>query len=373
MVKLIFDTVLTGHHLEYIHHIWNGAIERPNDKFVFAVPEKEWNSTILNKEWTKPDNVALRLLNDEEVAYIRNCNKGLKNWRRSRLAVKILKEVKANEIIMIILAIGIPFLPFLLPKKTKLSGIIYKIFLYDTKNKLKFIIDYLLYYIIAKKSNVKAVFMLNDSFSSNILNERFKTNKFICLPDPVVPMPKQPLLSLRERFGIKRDNNVFLHFGAMDVRKGTIDILKAILLLEKTDNSVFIFAGKINENIRNEFYSLYRDIEKIGIRIIVLDEFCSYEMLHNLCHTSDCILMPYHLTNLSSGVVGYASLHKIPVIGPSTGLIGRLINEYNLGITLDKINPTRIFEEIKRFKPYKIDCKYAKKNNVKSFISTILG
>lgn len=43
--------------------------------------------------------------------------------------------------------------------------------------------------------------------------------------------------------------------------------------------------------------------------------------------------MPYHLTSLSSGVFGYAAVFNKPVIGPDNGLIGKLIQKYELGIT----------------------------------------
>ena len=336
MRKLIFDISLSGHHLEYISYIWKWAIEKKDDKFIFAVPGKEWNESQFNKNWIETDNIEIFPLDIEQIKKIKEGNKIIQSYKQSRLVAKIAKKVNADEVIMITLASVIPFLPFFLPKTTKVSGIIYQIFLYGPKKGMKYVVDW-----------------------------------FKCLPDPVPSLPEKPLTCLRERLGIESDSKVFLHFGAMDKRKGTLDILKAILCLDETDGVAFIFAGKINEKIKSEFDSLYKEIKEKGIKIIVMDEFCSYDTLHNLCYSSDCILMPYRLTNLSSGVIGYASLHRIPVIGPSEGLIGRLIKENKLGKTIRRITPTVISNEIKNFKPYSIGNKYAIKNNIDSFLSLI--
>ena len=371
MRKLIFDISLSGHHLEYISYIWKWAIEKKDDKFIFAVPGKEWNESQFNKNWIETDNIEIFPLDIEQIKKIKEGNKIIQSYKQSRLVAKIAKKVNADEVIMITLASVIPFLPFFLPKTTKVSGIIYQIFLYGPKKGMKYVVDYLRYFIMAKNRNVKSVFILNDLLSANNLNEKFKTDRFKCLPDPVPSLPEKPLTCLRERLGIESDSKVFLHFGAMDKRKGTLDILKAILCLDETDGVAFIFAGKINEKIKSEFDSLYKEIKEKGIKIIVMDEFCSYDTLHKLCYSSDCILMPYRLTNLSSGVIGYASLHRIPVIGPSEGLIGRLIKENKLGKTIRRITPTVISNEIKNFKPYSIGNKYAIKNNIDSFLSLI--
>ena len=55
---LVFDSVLSGHHLEYIHHIYLGAIQRPEIEYVFAVPENEWFQVKDNQEWPIANNIS---------------------------------------------------------------------------------------------------------------------------------------------------------------------------------------------------------------------------------------------------------------------------------------------------------------------------
>ena len=53
---------------------------------------------------------------------------------------------------------------------------------------------------------------------------------------------------------------------------------------------VFIFAGKVYKDIREEFY-LHYNVLKQNIRILVFDEFCSFDFIESLCVSCDAILL----------------------------------------------------------------------------------
>ena len=36
-LTLIFDTDTTGHHIEYLHHLYMGAVRHTENRYVFAV------------------------------------------------------------------------------------------------------------------------------------------------------------------------------------------------------------------------------------------------------------------------------------------------------------------------------------------------
>ena len=91
--------------------------------------------------------------------------------------------------------------------------------------------------------------------------------------------------------------------------------------------------------MHDDFYEIYDSLLDI-VKFFVFFVFCYYEFLYNFCYSCDCILIPYKNPNQSSGVIGYASLFQKPVIGPSQGLLGRLIKEYKLGDTIDNISPS---------------------------------
>ena len=104
------------------------------------------------------------------------------------------------------------------------------------------------------------------------------------------------------------------------------------------------------------------DIVKNKCQIVLYNEYCSKSFMADLFESSDCIVLPYEVTAQSSGLIGYAAHFRKPVIGPKTGLVGKLIRKYRLGIQPDDINPETLSMAISHFTPYLLDtdyCSYA--------------
>jgi hypothetical protein len=165
---------------------------------------------------------------------------------------------------------------------------------------------------------------------------------------------------------------VYLHFGGLSARKGTLEILRAIGLLpvEALQQKVFIFAGKVTDEMRAEFYALVRQ-QSARAKILVFDEFCSYEFLNNLCYIADWILIPYTNPNQSSGVIGYAGYFHKPVIGPRQGLLGQLIRDYHLGICLEDVTAASIQQAIESTPEFSETSTYAATHQVSDFLHAI--
>lgn len=375
MSTLILDTVLTGHHIEYLNLIYHGAIKRKNEKFVFAVPEMEWNSMKDTCQWPKADNIHLHMLNQEECI---DCGKGSmisQNWKLSKLIKRTALKYNASAIKLISLAGAVPLLPLILPANIKLSGIIYKIYLRAPKKSLRKFIDYLRYSIMAHNRSMDKIYILNDPRSTIKLNKFYHTDRFIPLSDPVPEVDMASLVDIRSQLSIPIDSKVYLHFGAMDERKGTLEILRAIVMMSRVElnKRTFIFAGRVGKDIKEKFYNLADNAREKGATIIIKDEFCSFDYLHSLCHICNCILIPYLLTDLSSGALGYAAVHGKPVIGPSSGLIGELIEDNNLGETMNEVTPKNIKEKILNISDNIYKTSYTEKNSRNSFITTFLS
>jgi len=250
---------------------------------------------------------------------------------------------------------------------------LYRIFLYEETSRVKAFINKAFYRTISHSKNIGKIFLLNDKDAVKCLNREFNTDKFYYLIDPVPDINKDSVNDVRESL-LKASNKdeVFLHFGGLTRRKGTLDILDAIAMLtpEQSENKIFVFAGRIYAGIKDDFYS------KLGKctckeRIRIFDYFLPNEVLYDFCYSSDCILIPYYNTAQSSGVLGYASLFRKPVIGPSKGLLGMLIEHYNLGVLLDDVTPDAIASAILAEKPLVGDG-YASERKVDTFISQIV-
>ena len=128
MSTLIFDNTLTGHHLEYINHIYQGALKSTGE-YVFAVPGKEWRRIKDKLDWPPTKNIRMVMLDDDECHKVTTGSLLSRCIKISRFIRRIALQEKVDKIKLISLAETIPVLPLILPSRIKLSGIIYKIYL----------------------------------------------------------------------------------------------------------------------------------------------------------------------------------------------------------------------------------------------------
>lgn len=369
MKVLIFDVAITGHHLEYLHHFYLGALDHPEVEFYFFVsPEFEKKKEMF--EWFCASNIKILYSTKEQAD---KCAKA-KMWQlgafETLLLRKIVNKVNPDYVLLTSLTTIIPLACFLLPRRVKVQGIIYTIYSYQKEklSALRLNLERMRWYVSSKSKIINKVFLLNDPVNCKEWNKHYNTNKFDYLPDPVPDISGQEFKDVRSQFNIPKESKVFLHFGGMAERKGTLNILKAILLSPEDElkDKVFIFAGRIYNEIKTPFYELLKTANE-RTKIIVFDDFVSYEFIYNLCFSTDFILIPYQMSNLSSGVIGYASLFKKTVIGPQDGLIGNLIRLYNLGYTIDASDLNSISKSF-GFSPKPISSAYADVSTRENFL-----
>ena len=335
MRTLIFDSSVTGHHLEYLHHYYMEAIGHTDEEYVIMVPN-DFIKVKKDYDWPYSSNISFFYIPEEDEILLKETNFYKLGWNTSKILQRAVRKIKPDRVLLTMLMQFIPFIIFLLPRNVRVRGIMYKIYLYEVHRmgKLRLAAERLRFWLAARSSKIEQIFVLNDEDSARTFNTLYSTSKFRSLPDPVPSVDFSKVKSVREELGVSPVEKLYLHFGGLDGRKGTIDILKSIIASKKGElkDSCFVFAGRINKNTLNDFYDLL-SVAKEKTRILVFDQFCSYDFLWNLCYSCDVILMPYHLTSLSSGILGYAAVFNKPVIGPDNGLIGNLIKKYELGIS----------------------------------------
>lgn len=371
---LIWDDKISGHHLEYIHHIYNAAVCEPAH-FVFVLPN-EFKERKNMMKWKNGKNITFDYMNEDELANL-NGNYFLSSFKRSRCIRKYVLKYNADELFLITLCLPYPFLPFVLPRVCKISGIIYQIYFYKWREmpfaeKAKYVLETL---SMAKTKSTKHPLVLNDPSATNYFNRLFSVSKYRNVVDPIKPLDDVKFGN-REKYDLGDKDVVFFHFGAMDVRKGTLDLLKAITLLKKEQmqNRVFIFAGKVSKTIKTKFYNLVNQAKENGARILVYDEFCEFSFLNELCSISDYLVIPYRNTELSSGVIGYAAQFGKRLIGPAEGVIGKLIRQNKGSISIKRLTPEKIAREISLGQRHACtpNKAYMEKNSVNNFQKKVM-
>ena len=336
---LFFQPTIKGHYLEYIHHEYIGAISMKERYFFFLVPlEFKERKKMLN--WPKASNVEFLFLTSSEEKKCNVSNRIKQSFNLSRITRHYIIKLSADIVFFNLLITTIPFLPFFIPPKCKICGIIYSIFTWDESpnSKIRTIANNVLYRLFAKHPVFHSVFLLNDEISVEKLNCRFKTNRFKYLPDPIQDIDISLIKDIRSSLGISKTDIVYLQLG-IQPRKHVIDILNAIDIAptDLLKNKVFIFTGVFAGNIEDKYRSYIKKLSKKA-HIIDLSGRIPFDDLYNLFNISDFCFALYDNTNMSSGVIGYSAFFSTQVIGPSRGLLGHLIRANKLGICINNIN-----------------------------------
>lgn len=341
---LIHTQTIGGHQLEYLHHIYMGALKRSEEQFVFVVPQRfEKDSSRL--EWPASNNTKIVVMEGDDEPPV-NCSIFRKGWINSRTIRKYCKRYHVTDVLTISIMEYLPYLPFLL-KNVRFSGIVYRIYLYEWKEEhySKRFQDVMKYWMMSKFKVFYRVYICNDSSSTQCLNKIFKTDKFRMLPDPVASIQNYKGRNVKDKLGIARDKKVLLHPGGMNGYKNTIGILRALDMLddESRNGIAVIFAGQIDSGIREEFNRLYQEVCK-KVQLILFEGYLPFEQLADLFSTCDFVLVPYNVKSQSSGIVGHAAYYGKPVIAMEGGVIGKMVRKWHLGKLLYRSSEVSLYQ-----------------------------
>lgn len=377
MKYLIFNPDLSGHYLEYIHHEYIGASNRKNDIFIFILPPS-FEDLKKNLEWPKSENINILFLSDNECLKLRTGGNVVKPFFRCKVLKKYIKMVRPDSVILNQLITYIPCIFTLLSCQCSIRGIIYKIPRHRSKpSTLTKIKDYLLYKYMSISNHIDTVWLLNDRNSAMYYNKFFSVDKFKFLPDPV-NIPNEFYTPHGTTINPSPNLLKLVHCGGLDDRKGTNIIIEALSNLPSDVLKMISisFVGRIkDEKLRINLESFTREFRN-KTQICLESGFVSYERLRDYISAADFILIPYKNIEQSSGILGYAAFFNKPVIGPAEGLLGELILNNHLGLTISNINPESlrkvILDMCQKHNDIFIDGQhYISENSISKFIDNI--
>ena len=342
---LFFCSEAIGHYLEYIHHMYMYAFHAmPNNEIIFVLPIT-FREKMRYLNFPIKNNLSILFFTVEELeSYTKKNNVINKNLTRILLLKKYIKKIKPDRIFLPDIVNYIPWIMFM-PFNYKITGIEYRI-PGRRAGKIRLserINDNLKLLIYAYSPCINNILLLNDKEYSMLYNKRFRTSRFNFLPDPIVPISGNKS-DISYIFKEKKNNTkVFLHCGGMGERKGTYTIIDAIKLLteEERNKCMFVFAGRIDVKKTIEFKRQIEELSQI-VSIHFIEGFLEFDVLSELFKYSDYVLVPYKNVSQSSGIIGHAAQYGKVVIGPEEGLLGYLIKEYKLGITIPAITSQKL-------------------------------
>jgi glycosyltransferase involved in cell wall biosynthesis len=155
--------------------------------------------------------------------------------------------------------------------------------------------------------------------------------KSFFVPEPPVPAPRPEIIE--PAFDC-------VLFGAIAARKGLAFVVRA-LTIDSTPIKVAI-GGPVYETYRSALGSEVRMMRNAGVEVeLRLRRHTESEKLRLLA-AARCVLVPYVGHFGSSRLLLEAAYAGTPVISHDRGLVGRLVRENRLGVTVDCEDPRKL-------------------------------
>ena len=363
MRLLIFDPRIIGHHLEYLRYMAQYAVQEARYRLFLAVHPRieEHAPDLVDLAQQHTEQVVLLPLTPEEYGDTEDPPiiwRALAGWRA---AAQRAETVEADHCVFMEMN---PLQPVLgLPRARqapfKVSGILFSPYcrieskqdkwLGKFRSRIERSRKHLQLRWVLSNPQVENVFVLNDSTAAAELNDWHGTTRFTSLPDPVVnSVAAGEKVENQDKHFLPTsgDRLRFLLFGSLREHKGVRQVLEAAAQLRKdeAEQVSLHLLGKARPDLRNDLPQLIRRLRSSQPNLYVQyeDRYLAYQELEAALNECDVVLAPYQRTEGSSGVIGHAAKHERPVLGPQTGLIGELIREYELGITVSASDPEAI-------------------------------
>ena len=322
---IFFDAAACGHHAEYSENLIAGLSLKQAERAILVVhPELEESLSASKQAGNSP--ICIKCMTPAEIHYMSSPKNIVQVGRRElEVLERYIEKFEASAVCLMHLNLYQYTLGgWQPPRAVKIAGILLNPYTpvartYGIKAKVLACVTglrkRLQFWIMLRNTSIFKIYLLNDERMSNLLNSWYPSRQvFETLIDP---LPANLGVALPE---INKGENVhtFLLAGSMAVRKGCLETL------DSQD-----YKAKVLEkiNILNE--------ECPQLLAELVDEHVSFEAFDREFATADCILAPYLDFYGSSGLLGHACRHEKPIISCRNGLVGELVADMGIGLTVD--------------------------------------
>jgi len=400
---LILNLVSTGHYANYLQYLIEFiAIKNLNYQLCIIVLNEfiSKHQEVVNLASQLPKkNLEFITIKPEEEEILKSTQSKIgrfvRDFQEFRLLCRYAKSLEATQGLMMIAD------RYLLPLALEgyklpcpVSGIYYRpSFHYvnfsddqrSQKERIQHFREKLILTRVMQQPQVKTLFVL-DPFVVNNLNQNNNRSTAVYMPDPVKTynLSDLNLEKIKEYLNLKPDKKSFLLLGSLGERRGIYQLLDAVNLLPDhlCHQFCLVLVGQIIPQDRDAVKSKIAQISQTKpVEIICKFEFVSEQDVHCYFHLADVILSPHQKHIGMSGTLVLAAAAQKPVLSSNYGLMGKLVQDYHLGLTLDSTQPSEIAKGLTRFlqEPESVLCdrtlmkKFAEQNSAEKFADVIFN
>lgn len=368
---MLFNLNLGGHYPSYIQHLIGYWLEHklPGvlNIVVFAEFMEQYSALVNSDLETESNNVRFITITPEEASSLISrksvIDRVLYRFREWNLFCRYARYLKITHgLLMIFDNFQLP-LALGLKSSCSVSGIYFRpSFHYARFNDYKFSLkeslqqlrEKLILSQILNNSQFKNLFCL-DPFAVKEINKVSHIVKAIYLPDPVPRYQEVNNFCQQnpDLIGDKSTRKVFLLLGTLSIRRGVCQLLDAIRLLsdELCQQICLNLIGQPSS--QEEQKKIESRINKIvqskPVQIIRHYEFISEQKVYAYYNLADVVLAIHQKHIGMSGSLILAAAVQKPVLSSNYGLMGQVVRQHQLGLTVDSTKPKEIAQGLTKF------------------------
>lgn len=206
----------------------------------------------------------------------------------------------------------------------------------------------------------------------------------VFLPDPVqiTDDSEIQLDTLRNELNISSDKLIFLVLGVLSKRKGIHQLLEAVSILppEICKKLCLLLVGETSKKEKALIESRVDALRQSRpVQLVSRYEFIPEQEVYSYYQLADVVLAPYQQHVGMSGALVMAAAAQKPVLSSDYGLMGKIVQHYSLGLTVDSTLPVEIAKGLiqffhqsptKFYDPTKAKL-FAEQNSAEKFADTI--
>jgi glycosyltransferase involved in cell wall biosynthesis len=361
---MLFDLSIGGHHPTYIRYLiqyWHQE-QRSEQLSIVVVPKflTEHADVVELAKFYDSQKMNFVAISSEEESLINSretrIQRAFRNFREWKILCKYATQLNVDHCLILYFDTCQQPLTLGLSSPCRFSGIYFRPTLHYSQlknaqdrdhNKSSNWLEKFTVSRVLGHPKLQTLFCL-DPIAVEYLNHQFKTAaKVIHLPDPVEPFPPSSLSSseIREHLGIEPNRKVFLLFGALTERKGVHQLLEAISQLpaQLCEQICLLFVGNLTSRIETQFKSQIQAVcQAKPVQILGNYEYIPDSAIPNYFQVADVVLAPYQRHVGMSGILLLAAAAEKPLLSSDYGLMGELVQRYELGLIVDSTQPSEI-------------------------------
>lgn len=353
MCRVFFDCKATGHHGEYLENIVAG-LSAEDSNYSLIICHQLLFDRLTQCKLDNGSTIKIKSIKIDEMNFIESAKNQIQRGNRElEVLEKYLIESSATSLALMdmnIHQLALSSWKYSKKNPISISGILFNHLTPPTRKTLrnKSLSSYLTrlrkrlqIFLLLRNKSIKSVFILNDRDAVDYMNSwSFSRNVFRFLIDPI-PVGMRNIQVSKEKPESNKQFN-FIMLGAISPRKGVLEVIKALKHSNFPEGMTVSLRlmGAFSEEypaysklIKSEIESL--KLARSDVVVFVQNVFIDNKIFCQEISNSDCVLAPYISFYGSSGMIGHACRYKKPLLVSYEGLIGEIIRENNLGLSVD--------------------------------------